>query len=242
MKRAVTGVATLVGLVLVLCAVMGFVLLGPNGTWHSELQVPAGRSAVVVEPALASVIGPRVSVQVRAADGSVPLFVGRARPDDTAALVGTTNRLVVTGLDGARRLSARSAAGSEGLPPPDQVDIWHSRATGQGSATLDYRAAVGAESVVVARSDGAPLPAISLRLGWSDRIWYWVPLLLLVVGLVLLYLVRRWNRPAAVRAAGRSSVRRRARGGRLRRPGAAARPGRSGHVGRRRATTQAGRG
>ncbi len=242
MKRAVTGAATLVGLVLVICSVMGFVLLGAHGTWHSELQVPAGRSAVVIEPSLASVIGPTVSVQARTAGPATSIFIGRARPDDTAALVGTTNRMLVTGLDGARRLSTRSASGSEGLPAPDTLDVWHSRVLGDGGATLVYRAAPGAESAVIASADGAPLPALSLRLAWSDRTWFWVPLLLLVAGLAVLYLVRRWNRPPAVRAAGLSSVRRRARSMGPRRAGAADRPSRSGHVGRRRATTRAGRG
>lgn len=242
MKRAITGAATLVGLVLVICSVMGFVLLGAHGTWHSELQVPAGRSAIVVEPSLASVVGPTVSVQARTSSPSVPIFIGRARPDDTAALVGTTNRLVVTGLDGARRLSTRSVSGSEGLPALDGVDVWHSRVLGNGGAELVYRASPGAQSAVIARADGAPLPAVSLRLSWSDRTWYWVPVLLLVVGLTLLYAVRRWNRPPAVRAAGLSSVRRRATSMRPRRPGAADRPTRSGHVGRRRATSRAGRG
>ncbi|KQX69651.1 hypothetical protein [Angustibacter sp. Root456] len=242
MKRAITGVATLVGLVLVICSVMGFVLLGSHGTWHSELQVPAGRSAIVIEPALASVIGPTVSVQARTSSPGAPIFIGRARPDDTAALVDTTNRLVVTGLDGARRLTTRSASGSEGLPPLDQVDVWHSRVQGDGAATLVYRAAPGAESAVIARADGAPMPAVSVRLAWSDRTWFWVPVLMLVLGLGLLYLVRRWNRPPAVRAAGLSSVRRRARSMRPHRGGAADRPSRSGHVGRRRAASRARRG
>ena len=241
MKRAVTGAATLVGLVLVICAVMGLVLLGTHGTWHSELHVPAGRSAVVVEPALASVMGPTVSVQASTDGPAVPVFIGRARPDDTEALVASSDRLLVIGLDGARRLSTRPASGSEPLPAPDGVDVWHSRVVGNGAATLTYRAAPGAQSAVIARADGQPLPALSLRLTWSDRTWYWVPLLLLVVGLGLLYGVRRWTRPAAVRAAGLSSVRRRARAMRPHRPGAAERPGRSGHVGRRRAPAGSGR-
>lgn len=244
MKRAVTGAVTLVGLVLVICAVMGFVLLGGRGTWHTELQVAGGPVAIVVEPALAAVIGPTVSVQASSADPRVPLFVGRARPDDTEALVASSERVLVTGLDGARRLRASAAAGSQPLPEPDSVDVWHSRTIGTGAAQLTYRAAPGAQSVVIARADGRPLPDVALTVSWSDRTWYWVPLLALLTGLGLLYAVRRWNRPAAVRAAGRSSVRRRARAQRPRGAGASGRPGRSGgsgHVGRRRAATGSGR-
>src|SRR3954470_12095531 len=105
MKRAITGVLTLVGLVLVICSVMGVLLLGVNGTWHSQLKVPAGRTAIVVEPALAAVIGPRITVAADVdGDAALPLFVGRARPDDTKALLETSDRLVVSGLDGSRAL------------------------------------------------------------------------------------------------------------------------------------------
>lgn len=237
MKRAVTGVATLVGLVLVICAVMGSVLLGPHGTWHSELHVKAGQDAIVVEPALASVIGPSVSVQAHAIDSDAPLFIGRARPDDTEALVSSSDRLLVSGFDGVRLLRAVPVRGSAPFPAPDSVDVWHSRVVGEGEARLSYRAVPGAESVVVSRADGQPLPEVLLTVSWSDRTWFWVPILLLLTGLALLYAVRRWNRPAALRAAGLSSVRRRARAMRPRRPGGAGRPSRSGHVGRRRATT-----
>jgi len=62
MKRAVTGVVIFVGLVLVICVVMGFVLLGGHGIWYSEVCVFVGGSAIVVESALVSVIGFMVSV------------------------------------------------------------------------------------------------------------------------------------------------------------------------------------
>ena len=71
MKRAITGAITLVGLVLVILSVMGVILLGSNGTWHSELKVPAGRTAVVVQPALASVLGPAITVRAEATLGEI---------------------------------------------------------------------------------------------------------------------------------------------------------------------------
>lgn len=241
MKRAVTGVGSLVGLVLVICAVMGAVLLGTQGTWHSELHVPAGRTAIVVEPALASVIGPTISVHARTADPNVPLFIGRARPDDAAALVQTTDRLRVTGLSGARLLATDDAPGSGTLPALDGVDVWHSRTVRDGDARLSYRAERGAQSAVIARADGRPLPAVALTLSWTNRTWYWIPLLLLVAGLGLIAGLRRWNRPATARSRTWSV----GRGGslaRARRIGRPARPGKTAHVGRRRAASGSRRG
>ncbi|WP_460461461.1 PH domain-containing protein, partial [Angustibacter peucedani] len=234
MKRAATGVMTLVGLVLVICAVMGAVLLGPHGTWHTELHVPAGRSAVVVSPSLASVIGPRISLEASAdGDAGVPLFAGRARPDDADALVDTADRLVVDGLDGARELSTSRRSGTDPVPAPADLDVWGSSATGTGDLRLTYRAPLGAQTVVLARTDGRPLPAMTLRLAWSDRTWLWLPAVLAVVGLALVLLARRVRRPAS--ASGLSAAARRRRrlstGASRPRPGAG-RPAKTKHVGK----------
>lgn len=245
MKRAVAGAATLLGLVLVLCAVMIAVLLGWRGTWHVELDVPAGRTAVVLRPSVASVIGPATSVQASTTD-STSLFVGRARPDDTAALVGTVDRLDVEGLAGARQLSTSSRSGSGTLPAPSGLDVWGSSATGSGTVRLSYRATPGAQAVVVASADGQPLPALTLRVGWSDRTWLWGPVLLALLGFALLALARRWRpRPAGramspaarrrQRLASNQATRRAAvsAGGSAKRPSSAPPPVK--HVGRRRA-------
>ncbi len=234
MKRAATGAATFVGLVLVICAVMGFITLGAHGTWRSDLQVPAGRSAVVIEPALASVMGPRITVRASASDDAqLPLFAGRARPDDASALVEGSDRLVVQGLDGGRDLRTTSGSGSDPMPAPDAVDVWDTSAVAPGSVQLSYRATRGAQSVVIARADGQPMPALSLRISWAKALWYWVPAVLLLAGLALIALGRWANRPrTAVRSTSASARRRR-------RPVAPGRPSAAGtkHVGKRRATT-----
>ncbi len=222
MRRAVTAFGTLCGLVLVILAVFGATLLGTNGTWHATARVPAGASAVVIDPELASVLGPRVSVQAQAravAGVPVPLFVGRSRPDDAIAFVGVARHLRVTGLDGARRLDTRPVAGGPTMPRVASADIWHSRVTGSGVVEQVVVARPGAESVLIARSDGQPLPQLDVRLGWTNRWWYWIPALLLVSGLALLAVCREPGRRALpsgadppgsdVRSARASDVRRR---------------------------------
>jgi hypothetical protein len=202
MRRAVTAFGTLCGLVLVILAGFGVVLLGANGTWHASARVPAGASAVLVDPQLASVLGPEVSVRVSAhevAGAPVPLFVGRSRPDDAVAFVGVARHLRITGLDGARRLDTRPVAGGPTMPRVGSADIWHSRVVGDGKVEQSVVARPGAESVLIARPDGQPLPQVDVRLGWTNRWWYWIPALLLVSGLALLAVCRepgRWWSPA----------------------------------------------
>jgi hypothetical protein len=241
MKRAITGAITLVGLVLVILSVMGVILLGSNGTWHSELKVPAGRTAVVVQPALASVLGPAITLRAEAdaaADQQVPLFLGRARPDDASALVESSDRLLVSGLDGARQLSTVHRNGNDPFPVPDTVDVWQSQATGSGAVATSYGARPGAESVVIARSDGKPLPAMTLHLGWTRAVWFWIPAALLLAGLGLILLGRRLRAPSKPR---RIPVAVAAQPQPHPATGRRARSGATQHVGRRRATPANGR-
>jgi hypothetical protein len=193
MRRAGMALGTLAGLVLVILAVLGVVLIAPSGTWHATTRVPTGRSAVVIDPALASVLGPQITMTItvrEATGGPVPLFAGRSRPDDAAAFVGVARHQRITGLDGARRLSARDVAGGSTMPRVTEADIWHSHVTGTDTLRQSTLTRPGAESVVIARTDGQPLPALDVRLAWTNPWWFWIPLLLLVSGLALLAVCR----------------------------------------------------
>ena len=192
MKRAVAAVLTVAGLALVLVAVMGAVLVGPQGEWRAQGSVEAGARAVIVRPALAAVLGPRVSLRVQAADPATPLFLGRTGADDAQALVRGVPTADVVGLDGSRRLDVRTAdtaaaTGSTGaLPAPSTVDLWHQSAEAKGTARLRWTPSPGAESFVVARADGAALPALDVMMTWRDEGWRLLPLGPLAAGGVLL--------------------------------------------------------
>jgi hypothetical protein len=120
MTRAVSLLLRVVGLALVLVGVMGFVLLGLDGTWAARTEIPAGRTAVLLEPSVVSVLGPRVTVRVEPsndtsrAEGSVParLFLGRGRSDDLNAYAQDPKVSRVVGLDRSRELDLRDGPGS----------------------------------------------------------------------------------------------------------------------------------
>jgi hypothetical protein len=190
MKRAASAVLTVAGLTLVLVGVMAGVLLGPSGEWRAEGRVAEGARAVVVQPALAAVLGPRVGVRAATADPQVPLFVGRTSTADARALVAGTASAEVVGLDGSRRLDVRTSSGSAALPAPGGVDVWQQATEGTGTVGLAWTPSPGGQSFVVTRADGAPLPAVDLTLSWRDTDWRLLPLVPLTLGAVLLVAAR----------------------------------------------------
>ena len=104
---------------------MGFVLVGVDGTWTAKAEIPAGRTAVLLEPSLVSVRGPSVTVRVQPAEdvtsgrsrstgrstGPTELFLGRGRSDDLTAYAQDPKVIRVVGLDRSRELDVRDGPG-----------------------------------------------------------------------------------------------------------------------------------
>lgn len=177
LRRATSVVSLVTGLTLLLVGLGLAVLLGPDGAWTATATVPAGRSAVLLEPSLVSVLGPRIGVSATGADGR-PLFVGRARSDDALGYLSGTARARVTGLGTDRRLSVVSEPGTQALVAPQATDVWQQTGTGR----LTWRPTPGAQSVVVTAADAGPLPAVAVTLTWRREGWIWVPVALILAG------------------------------------------------------------
>jgi len=209
LSRAAGALLTLVGLTLVLVAVMLGVLLGPAGEWSARARVPAGHSALVLQPALVSVLGARVTVTAAAAGlpSGAALFVGRARSDDITGYVRDSPYAGAATLRTSRQLRLRELGGGSRLPPPETVDVWQQQSA---SGTLAWTPTPGAQSVVVTRSDGAALPTIDVTVSWQQRSWRAIPAVTLAVGAVLLalgWLARRYGRRRSSRGAARPLLR-----------------------------------
>ena len=189
LTRATGALLTVLGLTLVLVGVMVGVLLGPDAEWSATGTVPAGRSALVIGPSLASVLGPRVTVMARA-DARTQLFLGRARADDAASYVSGTSHSLAGSIDADRGLRVQGAEGASVLVGPHEVDVWQQESSGQGTRSLAWQLTPGAQSVVVAAADGSALPAVDVTVAWRDGSWRWWPLSLVLVGAVLLVAAR----------------------------------------------------
>ena len=189
LTRAIGALLTVVGLTLLLVGVMLGVLLGPDAEWSATSTVPAGRSALVVDSSLASVLGPRVTVTARAAR-SAQLFIGRAGSDDATSYVDGASHIVVASIDADRKLLVQAVEGTATLVGPQDLDVWQQQSSGPGTRSLAWQPTPGAESIVVAGVDGRALPAVDLTVAWRDGSWRWWPLLLVVVGGGLLMAAR----------------------------------------------------
>jgi hypothetical protein len=211
MTRAASVLLRVLGLALVLAGLMGFALIGGDGTWTAHGHVPAGRTAVLLGPSVVSVRGPSVTVRVEPADDAHPpvsLFLGRGRSDDLSAYAQDPAVSRVVGLSRSRQLDVRAgpapvtglatsgvratgpdsaaSATSAGWPAPTSVDLWQQQVSGPTARALTWRPTSGARSVLVAAEDGAPLPALDLEVSWTDHRWVWIPAIALLLGLGLL--------------------------------------------------------
>jgi hypothetical protein len=217
MTRAASLLLRVLGLTLVLVGLMGFVLLGVDGTWTARAEIPAGRTAVVLEPSVVSVLGTNVTVRIepsvgddrdQVAAGIAPpagYFLGRGRADDITAYAQDPAVTRVVGLARSRQLEVRDGPGPvspltpAGVPssspsspstpsavPPTTVDLWQQQVSGPRARQLTWRPTPGARSVLVAREDGTPLPALGVEVAWTNHTWLWMPTVALVLGLVLI--------------------------------------------------------
>jgi hypothetical protein len=210
MTRAASLILRVMGLALVLVGIMGFVLVGVDGTWTARAQVPAGRTAVLLEPSVVSVLGPSVTVRVEPVDGTsrAELFLGRGRSDDLSAYAQDAKVSRVVGLDRSRELDVRDGPGpvaalpQSGLStpgttaatatpvarrrPPTAVDLWEQQVSGPDARELSWRPTPGAQSVLVAAEDAAPLPALDIEVAWTDHTWLWIPSVVLASGIALI--------------------------------------------------------
>jgi hypothetical protein len=214
MTRAASLLLRVLGLTLVLVGLMGFVLLGADGTWTARTEIPAGRTAVVLEPSVVSVLGTNVTVRIDPSvdDDRAPVaagiappagyFLGRGRADDLTAYARDPAVTRVVGLTRSRQLEVRdgpgpvppltTAAGPSSTPTapsavaPTAVDLWQQQVSGPRARQLTWRPTPGARSVLVAREDGTPLPALGLEVAWTNHTWLWMPTVALVLGLALI--------------------------------------------------------
>src|SRR5262249_43667073 len=126
-----------------------------------------------------------VTVAARRSDGQ-DLFVGRAISSDINDLTRLTPRLLVNGVRPLHGLVTAKRPGTTALARVERSDIWRDTSVGSGERSLDWRPDTEPQSVLIATTDGAALPAVRLSVSWHRSGWFPGALLLIVIGLLLL--------------------------------------------------------
>jgi hypothetical protein len=150
-----------------------------------SVAIDTGGDAWISEQLLGS-----ARLQVTPVDPAVDVFVGVAStPDVQAWLSGAAYGRVedLGGPDGGRA-TVTERAGGDLRSAPAAAGIWRATATGTGRQVLDWRAADGDWTVVVARADGAAGLDVTARAGVTVPALGWVAAGLLAAGVLLLAL------------------------------------------------------
>lgn len=179
-RRILAALVALAGLALAVSGAGFAVILGPSGMARFSTTATG---PIVVGPQVLGRVDAPVTVRASSSDG--PVFIGAARPQDVADVVGGARiQQAVTAQFPARSLALR-ATGYGDLVDPRALDVW--RGTGTGS--LDLRVADAPESVLVVPTTNAPVRVtVELRRG----AWFLEAVLALVVGLIVAVAAAAW--------------------------------------------------
>ncbi len=178
-------VATVLGVVLVVVGLAGIVLVGPSSTYSASRTLQPNAPSVLLTSGVVGSVGPEVTVTAHRLDGG-PLFLGRAIAGDVSDLTGGSPSVVVHGVHALHGLVTGRRTGTASLPAVQGSDIWRDSSVGGGSRTLVWRPGQDPQSVLIASTDGASLPAVKVTVSWHRSGWFPVALLLLLIGLGLL--------------------------------------------------------
>ncbi|RRD30394.1 hypothetical protein [Actinomyces bowdenii] len=197
MRRILSAIVTVLGLVAIALAVCSATLWKPSSTVEASLAQSPSQPYVVTEPGVLGTVGSDVTVTATA-EGGQEVRVIVARATDVQAWLATDPYVSVTGLSAdastlestevtekceAEAAEPADASGQDaqggctprepsGVNPADS-DLWITEHTGSGSVTFEQSAADG-QIVVMAVTDGTA-SAPSLTLSWPRTVetpWY----------------------------------------------------------------------
>ncbi|MCR2051632.1 hypothetical protein NSA19_01930 [Actinomyces bowdenii] len=212
MRRILSAIVTVLGLVAIALAVCSATIWKPSSTVEASLAQSPNQPYVITEPGVLGTVGSDVTVTATA-EGGQEVRVIVARAADVQAWLATDPYVSVTGLSGdasslestevtekceadagaSADASGQAAQGEGGCTPrepsganPADSDLWITEHTGSGSVTFEQSAA-DAQVVIMAVTDGTA-SAPSLTLSWPRTVetpWYFYAFLV-VGGLLVL--------------------------------------------------------
>ena len=182
-RRALGLSVAAVGAVLALLGLWLCVTLGPSGEASFSARLTQA-GAVAVEPTVLNALDVPAEVSVTRTDGG-PLWVGLAGKSDAAAVVRDAKRSSVQGVSWPSGAMSTQREGSTPMPDLTRADVWRVSTEARGTARVVVPQGQGPETLVVAAPGGAPLADVDVAVSWHQRTWFFLSLLMLLVGALL---------------------------------------------------------
>ncbi len=127
-----------------------------------------------------------VRLQVTAADGQGPIFVGIAPENELDAYLAGVAHDEVRDVDDNLEALYRSRPGTIDVGPPTAENFWTASASGEGTQELVWEAASGRWALAVMNADGSPGVNADVNVGVRSSVFLPVALGLLGAGLFIL--------------------------------------------------------
>jgi len=166
-SRWLAWLALLVGVGLVVLGVLNATTWAPKDEIVGSFRGEPGTPVVEAVPGMLRLAGPRATVVATGTDADAPVFLGIGRAADVEEYLGTVAATQVVGLR-EDQLITRSRDGDASLPDPAVADIWITKATGKGTATLSWTDQPG-EWRLVSATDGKLAAPESVAFTWSGE-------------------------------------------------------------------------
>ena len=182
-RRAVGLSVAVVGAALAIVGLWFCVNLGPSGEASFSTRLDQA-GAVAIEPTVLNTLDTPAEVSITRRDAG-PLWVGLAGQSDASALLGNARRTSVNGVSWPSGAVSSQHVGSTPLPDVTKADVWRVSDQARGSAHVVVPQGAGPETLVVAAPGGAPLADVDVSVSWHDKTWFFVSLLLFLVGALL---------------------------------------------------------
>ncbi len=180
--------AKVVGVVL---ALLGLVLTGAGSWFAAHLggtgtatftARPGSATPLLIDPSILNRIDGPVRVTATGAAGST-VWMGLAAPSDAAAVVGSAERLVVTGVSVRDWSATTRRTGNRSLDAARTADVWQRHASSRREATLTVRQAQAPQTLLI-DTGGGDLETVTIS--WVHKAWFVQAIVSALLGLALL--------------------------------------------------------
>ena len=182
-RRALGLSVAVLGAAFALLGLWLCVTLGPSGEAAFSARL-SQTGALAVEPKVLNALDVPAEVSVTRTDGG-PLWVGLAGQSDASAVVRDAKRTSVSGVSWPSGAVSTQRVGTSPMPDLTQADVWRVSTQARGTARVVVPQGQGPETLIVSSQGGAPLADLDVTISWHHKTWFFLSLLLLVVGALL---------------------------------------------------------